>query len=409
MNTQPNANKKTNTNNQLNIKRGNIEAVFNTIAESGGISRARLSKTLSLSRSTVTVIVDELKSKGLVVDTGVCDEGSSGIGRTAFAVNVNSADNYILGVGFTADTVMCVAYDLKIDPVAEEEIPFDISRTLIAEAVESCVRRLIARLPGKRIWALGCVSFVNSGFIDYRKNEFRLTDLSGINRNGLALRELSERLDMPAHISDGSIILGMLEYRKYHRGSKVLAYIYITDGVCIGIFQDGKLLHGAYSPMSEFGHMSVDLAGPRCICGNRGCFEMYVSTNALIRYYIEALGHEADALVAAAPSWAEIIDLYTGSDPYAEKAVARLNDALAVGITNLINLVNPDTVVLGGTLKKYGEDFLGRIREKALSSAIEQYRESPQIVYARHDDNLILPGVAHDAYRQFISTILFSQ
>ena len=411
--------KRNSANNQTDIKRGNVEAVFNTIAESGGISRARLSKTLSLSRSTVTVIVDGLKSKGLVIDTGVCDEASSGVGRTAFAVNVNSADNYIAVAEASIDTINCAAFDLKTDQVAAESLTYKINETPMADAIVSCARQLAAGLAGKKIWALGCIYSGSSGFIDYRTQKFQLIDTSGLSSYGFSAAELSGKLGIPVCIYEGAIVLGMMEHRKYHRASKTFAYLYISDGVCVNIFQEGELLRGAYGPMSEFGHMSVNLAGPRCVCGNRGCLEMYVSNRALVQYYAELRGKApygarpeiaiASDLAAALPSWGEIVDRHAGGDPVAGEAVAKLNDAMAVGVINLINLINPDTVVLGGTASRYGEGFLERIRQKVSASAVEQYRESTAIAYARHDGGIIAPGVAHDAQRQNVASILFPE
>ena len=157
--------------------------------------------------------------------------------------------------------------------------------------------------------------------------------------------------------------------------------------------------------------MSINLFGPRCACGNRGCFEMYVSNRALLAYYGEAVRGSAATALEKDPAWEEIVAAYLQGDAAASQAVERLNEALAVGITSIINFLNPDTVVLGGTAMRYESQFLDRLREKVLGAAILQYRAGFKLVYARapQTGDILATGAAQGAYEQCIHRILFPE
>jgi len=151
----------------------------------------------------------------------------------------------------------------------------------------------------------------------------------------------------------------------------------------------------------------VDLSGPRCMCGNRGCLEMYVSNRALLRYIGEYY-NGIDAWWYARLTWEDAVAAYHDGNPAAVHAVGRLNDALAAGIVNATNLINPDTIVLGGASMSYGEAFLNRVSDKVRGTVIYQYKNDLMIHYARHSVELLAPGAAQDAYERSRAAILFS-
>jgi len=144
------------------------------------------------------------------------------------------------------------------------------------------------------------------------------------------------------------------------RGARVALMMTLGTGIGGGAVLEGRVFHGAGGIAAEFGHISIDYAGPKCPCGGTGCSELYASANGLARLAREAIskasGARAEALLALAggkPSAVtakHVCQAARAGDSLAAEALNRYTQALAATVASLINAWNPDCIVIGGGL-----------------------------------------------------------
>lgn len=154
------------------------------------------------------------------------------------------------------------------------------------------------------------------------------------------------------------------------KGIKNLVLLTVGTGIGGGIIVNGNLYLGARGGAGEFGHMTVEANGPKCGCGNFGCLELYASGTALVNYVIEQLQHaQKSSLVDMAGGkldkiTAEMVDdAARRGDKLAQEAIVQMAYYLGVGMVNIVNIFNPEMVVIGGGMAALGEILIapGRI------------------------------------------------
>lgn len=207
------------------------------------------------------------------------------------------------------------------------------------------------------------------------------------------LRDLmAERLGLPVFLDNDANCAMLAEHRHgAARGARHAALLALGTGIGGGLVVDGALVRGAVGAAAELGHMVVDLDGPPCqgACPNRGCLEALCSGSAIGRMGEEvalrdpggALGRARAAGVAI--TGALVTELAHDGDPDALACIRRAGTALGVGVANLVNMLNPEVVVIGGGVIAAGELLLGPAREEMLSRALRPSRDLVRVVPAR--------------------------
>ncbi|MBJ7331111.1 MAG: ROK family protein [Solirubrobacteraceae bacterium] len=200
---------------------------------------------------------------------------------------------------------------------------------------------------------------------------------------------VAERVGLPVAIDNDANAAMLAEWRAgAAQGARDAVLLTIGTGIGSGMVVEGQLARGAQGAGPELGHMVVDADGPECAgaCPNRGCLEAVVSGPALAREGRELAREHADsALGRALASGREITgalvtELAHDGDAAAEKAVRRIGRWLGVGIANVVNIFNPQTVVIGGGVIGAGELLLGPAREVVAARALPPMRDAVQIV-----------------------------
>ncbi len=203
---------------------------------------------------------------------------------------------------------------------------------------------------------------------------------------------MMERLGLPVFV-DNDANCAMLAEHRYGaaRGARHAVLLTLGTGIGGGVVVEGELLHGAVGAAAELGHMVVDFDGPPCQgnCPNRGCLEALCSGSAIGRMGAEvAAADPAGGLGRAAATGREIsgalvTELAHDGDPAALACVRRAGEALGVGIANVVNIFNPEVVVVGGGVIAAGDLLLEPAREAMLARALRPSRDIVRIVPAR--------------------------
>ena len=181
-------------------------------------------------------------------------------------------------------------------------------------------------------------------------------------------RMLTERFGIPARLSNDANCAALAEYvAGAGVGCRNMVLITLGTGVGGGIIIDGKIYAGMRSAGAELGHTVLVLDGEPCTCGRRGCWEAYASATALIRQTGQAALAHPESLLAAVPA-GEIngrtaFDAADRGDAAAQAVVDRYCEYVAAGLTDLVNALAPERILLGGGISRQGERLLGPIRE----------------------------------------------
>ncbi|MEO8435218.1 MAG: ROK family protein [Pyrinomonadaceae bacterium] len=184
------------------------------------------------------------------------------------------------------------------------------------------------------------------------------------------------------------------------RGYRTIICITLGTGVGGGIILDGKLWRGADGTAGEVGHTSVDpLGGVRCKCGSTGCLEMFASATAIVRLAREALPrHPHSILSGDGFSAKEVYDVGMKGDTLAAEVLERMGAFLGIGIANLVNLLNPEVIVIGGRVANAWQLFADHMHREVLARAFSLPAQNVRIVPAECGDDAGLLGAARLAF-----------
>ena len=183
--------------------------------------------------------------------------------------------------------------------------------------------------------------------------------------------EMKKHLDTPVYGDNDATVAGLAEsVAGVSAGIKDSVFLTLGTGVGGGIIIDGKPYSGAHGCGSEIGHMMIKMGGEKCTCGNYGCFERYASATAIIREARKAIvEYPESSMLAACGGDPEklnakiVIDAARAGDEAAKAVFGGYVQALAVGIINIINMLDPEVIVLGGGVSAAGEFLLNAVRE----------------------------------------------
>lgn len=202
---------------------------------------------------------------------------------------------------------------------------------------------------------------------------------------------MTERLGLPVVVDNDANCAMLVEHRLgAARGARHAALLTLGTGIGGGLVVDGKLVRGAVGAAAELGHMVVDMDGPLCqgACPNRGCLEALCSGSAIGRLGAEAAAADPGGPLAAAVgagrtmTGALVTELAHDGDPAAVACLRRAGEALGVGIANLVNIFNPEVVVVGGGVIAAGDLVLEPARETMRARALRPSRDIVRVVPA---------------------------
>jgi N-acetylglucosamine repressor len=371
--------------NQDLVRRQNRAIIINLLRLNGPLSRTDIAERAGLAPSCLTRVVRELLNEGVVAEIG--KTGSSG-GRPAVLVALNANYARTIGVKVESRRILAASVDMSGAIVARAETAFDDAPS--PSVAINAIVRLTDKLRVGRTLGVG-VSI--SGFVDPITGADLYSPILGWEK--VPLREpLARRLSLPVWVENDVNALALAE-RWYGAGRRFQHFVCITvgEGIGAGVVIHGEIYRGAFGGAGELGHMTIDPDGPVCRCQERGCLEVYASDRFLIE--------EAHRL--GFPTIAEMAAAARDGGSGAREAFARMGKFLGFGTKNLVNLLNPEAVVLGGERMDEADLFLPALEEEVRRHSFPAEAERLCIVPAElgADGFLIGPAtlVAADFFR----------
>ncbi len=369
------------------VKNTNMSTVLDIIRTAGPVSRAHISRLTGLSRSTCSVLVDEMISEGLVIEMG--KQESSG-GRKAILLKLNYEGGRAIGIKVMQNHIAAALVDLsgKIIKIQSRDFPKDSDKSDFIEILISVVLLLTAyekNNTNKNILGIGIGV---GGKIDFHTGT--LIESSIINLLNVQIGKiLEERTGIPVYLENdvNAFAVGEKYFGAgihYHN----LLCVTVGQGIGAGIIVDDNLFRGSHHIAGEFGHIRITDSNSAtiCTCGKNGCLEAYSSNQAIINYFLVLTGKKI--------SIEEITILAEQGDKSALEVFRKAGTYLGYGISTLINLFDPETIIIGGegaVYYRYMESEINRVvREDAVYGLAEEVEIQPVLF----DDNLWIRGAA---------------
>jgi len=355
------------------LKEINRELAFDMLKSARSISRPQLAGKTGLSRATIAILTDELLATGLIQEHGLGD--SSG-GRPPVIMQFNPDAAWAIGACMHEyDWHLVLA---NLDAQIRRRLDLHISGTSPAaaiDALEQGVRRLSQNVDGGRL--LPAIGLGTPGLVDIHSGLIKLAaDLGWVDVPFAAMAE--ERLGLKTYIANRSKVGALAElWHGAGEGLRELIYISIGTGVSAGIIHERRLYLGANSSAGELGHMTVLPDGPICPCGNHGCLQQLVSEEAIAGAARKRLRSHGDSVLRRAAgehpemiTAAHVFAAAEQGDALALEVVEQTASHLGVAIANLINLFNPELILLGGPVGQASELLAEAIRRKVRLRAL---------------------------------------
>ena len=379
----------------------NRRVILSAMQELGPCSRKDISVATGLDQATVTRAIGVLIEDGIVEEVGLV---KSGRGRRSINLNFACSGRSIICVRLQRRSFSVGLYSLSGATLDETEgqIKKDQAPSQTFGQIAECVDRHTDRHP--RIDGMGVA--VPGPFLERDERVILMTESPDWQAFDL-VRALRERYGtIPVYSIHDAKAAALTVWREQAKpsGAKVLLYISAGQGIGSALVANGEVYRGSLGLAGELGHTSIDVNGPRCKCGNHGCLELFTSRIALLRDVREFADGNPETTLTSEANFADVVVAYHAGDSLAVAEVERVARCLAQGITNCINFVNPDIVVIGDEYAAFGPPFRAAIAKYVKASLLPSIFQSIRLELTQIGGDLVLKGTYLDVLAQTFLT-----
>ena len=389
------------TGDQALVREINLSTVLRYLHEGAPLSRAGLASLTGLNRTTVSSLVEELLDRGLVREIGL--DASAG-GRPATLLELNSQAGCIVGVELGVDFVAVALSNLAGQILLrrfEEADPAEGQDAVIAQTLRLVDEVIAARQPPDcRLLGIGLATpgtvNIQDGVLVFSPNlQWRMVPFGQI---------FHEHTGLPVIVDNDANAAAVGEHL-FGVARQIDDFVLIFAGVGIGggLFLRGELYRGASGYAGELGHTNFMVEGyrPPCRCGNRGCWETFINQYSAVERMRARLEVGRNSLVSrlvaerkAPLSMPLIVEAADAGDLEAQEALGETGYLIGLGVANLVNIFNPELVVLGGPATVAGKYFLPAIEQAVRKTALPEIGQQAQVLVSAFGPDTSLIGAA---------------
>ncbi|WP_326719842.1 MULTISPECIES: ROK family protein [unclassified Streptomyces] len=383
---------------QEEIRRHNLGTLLRHVHIGGSMSRAVLAERMGLNRSTILGLVSELGSAGLVREELPRETGRAG--RPSLVVRPESDRVYVLAFDVGVDRLAAARIGLGgvfLDRREISVLPGRRNAGKVAEVLAGSALEMMSTAP-HGTYCVGVAAAVR-GMVRRPDGLVRAVPYLGWEDEEFG-QDLTRQLGLGLPVSVGNeASLGALaeHLRGAGTGCQDLVYLHGDIGIGGGVITGGQLLSGDRGYGGEIGHMVVNPRNGRpCGCGARGCLEAEAGERALLE------AAQRDPSATGREAVRAVVEAADRGDITARAALHDVGDWLGIGVANLVNVLNPRTVIFGGTLR---EVFLGsaaQIRSRINRIALTPSRENLRLRVGELGDDAVLVGAAELAFSEIL-------
>jgi predicted NBD/HSP70 family sugar kinase len=319
----------------VTARRINRDIVLELIRTRQPISRAELARQSGLQRSTVSQIIEQL-----LAEKWVC-EGQTAVsqrGRRPTLIRLNES-LVALAVDIHPRQASIAMVDLNGRLISRSMAPLSRDAAASTDLILEAMSRMRAGLGGLSVEGVGVslpgrVDPHNEQLLFAPNLHWRDFDLKGV---------IEKRMKQPVHVANAAIAC-LLAQLTFHRdeGNRDAVLITASEGVGAAIFANGSIITGHDGMAGEFGHISIDPEGPECACGQRGCWEVFASCRAALRYFRELQPQHR------AIGFSELLNMAEEGNAHAGAAIERQAREIGQGLRLVIAALSPAVVYIAG-------------------------------------------------------------
>jgi predicted NBD/HSP70 family sugar kinase len=355
------------------IQELNRSIILRTIRHYGPISRSEIAKKNKISPTTVTAAVKELIRQGLVYEDGV---GVSTGGRKPVLVRFSSDSKFIIAVAITNSSIKIAEMNLEAKVRKQKIFPvYNLTGKLVIDYLLKSIGQFLEEY-SDLTKCIG-ISIISPGIINVDKGI--IYENTKLKLKNIPLKEMVEKqFKLKTWLENDANAIALAEKRfGAYRKFKNLIYITIGDGVGAGIIVNGSIFRGCRGGAGEVGHTSIDRNGIPCDCGNIGCLENYVSWPAICSKVLSSVAQGKPTMMSESvkgdisritPSIFR--DALKKNDQLAKEIMKATAAYLATGMVNLVNLLNPDIIILGGKVAYDNQFLLSQVKKLVFQKAL---------------------------------------
>ncbi len=387
---------------QSTQKENNLSVVLRTLLSNEKCcTRIQLTRDTGLAQATVTKITAQLIEWGMVSEQETI---GTGVGRKAVRLHLNAGNYRVVAVRINRHYMTGAVYDMKghvydamrCDISSEEGASHSFQRLI--QEVNALIARSEVPVMGIGVAVPGPFNYITG----------RITLMSGFpGWNEIDIRgTLHEVFKIPVFVEQDANC-GALAELWHARGEPISNMLFITAdrGIGAGLILNSTVYRGEDGFAGELGHSSINIFGPRCECGNRGCLELYGSAAALENAYHQdvfdpVISNVHDTRVSAS----RILELVRQGDPIACRAYKKTVGYLCFGLVGSINTLNPDTIVFADRMINGGDLFLETANATFRQYLMPEIFDKLRVKICDLDGDPMLLGASVAAYDQMLET-----
>ena len=361
---------------QAGIAETNRSRIMRHLYRNGVSSRAQIATALGLTPAAITKITAQLIEAHAIEETGDLDGKKN---RRSIGLALDTAHFHVIGVKFARSLVQIGVFDLTGNQSSLTTLPY-VSNDTIGETiatVHSTIEQLLHEDP--TIVALGMA--VPGPYLRNNGHTAVVSSMQGWRAINF-IDEFANSFTVPVFIEQDARagVLANSLFDPNSNGEPNLAYYLVGEGVGLGVIDHGRIINGALGTATEIGHVSIDVNGKPCDCGNIGCLECYCSTPAIHQMLIDngTIVNGADSM-SHTEACRALFALAHHGDEAALAMIRTIGTYIGYGCLIIFNTFNPHTIVIGDIVSEAGQPLLDEIKRTVRQRAIPEIYESTTI------------------------------
>jgi N-acetylglucosamine repressor len=391
------------------MKSLNRSIILNKIRLEGPISRAAIAKDTNLTPPTVSSIVKELIEAGIVIES---IQGESSGGRKPTMLIINHKNFYVIGLDIGPVQVRVIMTDLKGNMIeySKDNLPVPVSNDSLLQLMIGKIRQILTKYKDEEEKFIG-IGIGIHGVVDV-KNGISLF-APGLKLRNIPIKEtLEKEFGMIVSVENDARVMALGEsWLGSGNGDSNVVTVNIGRGIGAGIVINGKLFYGEHFIAGEIGHMTIDIGGPICSCGNYGCLEAMAAGPAIAKKAVKEISIGKESILRSMVDndldkidGKLVYDAAVQGDPLSIDILKQTGMILGIGLTNLIHIMNPKRIILGGGVANAEQYIVDPIKETIKNRALTSSAKDTEISLSKLGEY----GAAIGAVSLILSTLFTS-
>lgn len=389
------------------IKEINRFKVLNMIRRQQPISRSEISRQCELGISTLSYIMEELKSQDLIYEVG---EATSTGGRKAKLLKFNEDHGYVISIKIEEEQILTALTNMDGAILLKTYAPFEkkSSASSIVSLMEQQVKEIFSK-GSKDISRLLGIGILSSGIVNRHEGKIIRSSMLGWENVPITSMIQESFPEVPVFVDNNinGYTLAELEKGEGQRDNDFLV-VSIGAGIGLSVVIGRNIYYGAVGGAGEFGHTNLVMNGYPCHCGQKGCLEMYAS-----EFYFEnklkELAEENPEVEGRDSHFSAVAKMAESGDELSTNLVKDMGTHLGYGLRNLINTLNPDKIIIVGEGVKYKHLFENKVLAVADDNFFEKVNLKTDIVFSHLKEDSWFTGGALLAINQLFQEPIYQQ